>query len=559
MSSSSALRRWGPTLGIAVLGFAATVTNLKNQFTYDDIPIITENPSVKSLHTPWVVFTEPYWPKPYRPDLYRPLSTLSLAAQYRLGGGRPWVFHAVSILEYVLVCVALYRLAAGLLAPPAAWISAALFAVHPVHVEATAIGVNQSELLVALLLILAVYRYLAQRIAGDIRTGTAVGLTTLYVAACLVKENGIVLPGLLVAAELTVIRDGRRWKDRLSALRPFYLGLTLAAVAFLKVRSLILESVAGTYVGETFRGLTSWQRAMTMLGVVKDWLRLMLLPLHLQTDYTPREIEGAVQWGSEQTLGLVLLLALVGITLLALRRRPVAGFGLLWVGVALVPVSNVLIPTGIALAERSLFLASAGMMMLVGVGIEWLDFRLKPAAARLAVTTALGALIIAAGTFSARRQFIWRDQHTLFNAMKDEAPLSYKAHWGIGYLLFKDGQQGAAEREYRTAISLFPYSAPLYANLADRYREAGFCEPAIPLYYHSLMLLPEQAGTRSSLIACLTYLGNYPAARRLIRLGYAFEKDLKNLDRFRRTVDSAVAVGAPPRTVRFTVDTTAGK
>ena len=75
-------------------------------------------------------------------------------------------FHLASVLLYAAVCAAFFSVAVGLLPLPAAWLAAALFAVHPLHVEVVGNVVGQSELWAALFLLLAVTVFLRARSDG---------------------------------------------------------------------------------------------------------------------------------------------------------------------------------------------------------------------------------------------------------------------------------------------------------------------------------------------------------------------------------------------------------
>jgi hypothetical protein len=121
---------------VCALALAASITSISNGFAFDDVHIIAENGTVHSLTHWWRFFAESYWPPAKGGDLYRPISMLGFAIQWFLGGGHPLLFHTVSILLYALVCLALTWVATAILPLGAAWLVGALFAIHPLHVEA---------------------------------------------------------------------------------------------------------------------------------------------------------------------------------------------------------------------------------------------------------------------------------------------------------------------------------------------------------------------------------------------------------------------------------------
>src|SRR5262249_8893391 len=159
---------------------------------------------------------------------------------------------------------------------------AVLFAAHPVHVEAIALGVNQGELLVALVAIGMTSRYVVRRLGSGLTVGDWVLLALLYAFAALTKENGFVLPGLLVAAELFVVRPRAKRDESAgdaSSTRSLVAGfaaLTAVGVALLVVRMAILNgSAAGAVPAEALVGVGFGRRVLTMLQVVPTWLRLL--------------------------------------------------------------------------------------------------------------------------------------------------------------------------------------------------------------------------------------------------------------------------------------------
>ncbi len=193
---------------IALLAFLSSATSLGNGFVYDDRPIIEGNPRVHTLARWWEAFGESYWPSGWGDTNYRPLTSLSFAVQWALGDGKPGIFHAINVALYLASCVGVLILARRVLPSRAAWVVAALFAAHPVHVEATGNVVGQSELMVALCTTLAVAAYIRARVDKSERQmnwPTIALIATLYAVAAFSKETGFLLPGLLLAAEATIV------------------------------------------------------------------------------------------------------------------------------------------------------------------------------------------------------------------------------------------------------------------------------------------------------------------------------------------------------------------
>ena len=552
----SGRRSWLAPALVLALSLGASLPVVVNGLVQDDVPIIVQNPAVHQLSTIPVHFRQPYWPMPYSPDLYRPFSSTLFTLEWVASHGRFWFFHATSVALYAAVCLAVLALFRRLLPPRAALGAAALFAVHPVHVESIAPAVNQSELVAALCVILAVCRYLDWRTtaAAPSRKQVAI-LTTTYAAACLFKESGIVLPGLLAAAELTLVRDLRPLSARLRQLWPLAIALALTGAGFIALRTSVLGSLAGTFTAEAFRGLSSGERVLTMLGVVPEWARLFLWPAHLQADYSPQEIIGTTSWGLGQTVGLAILAPTVILTLTGIRRHAAASFGMLWAAIAILPVSNLLVPTGIALAERTLFLPSVGVVLALGAGLAAIAARLDGAAPRirLASLAALVLLVLAGAARSAFRYRIWHDTLTFTQRTVEDAPTSYRARAALGETMFFLRQKRTGEHLLREAIRLYPDGYVTYAILADHYRLADLCPPAIPLYHQALDLAPKAADVRASLIACQLHVADYRGARDVAAGGVAAGAWPAMFRGFERTADSATAAAAPPGTVRVKV------
>lgn len=545
----------GPAFLVLAVALAASATSLGNGFAFDDRWIIQFNGRVHGIGRWAEIFRESYWPV-LSNGLYRPLVSVGYAFQWTLGKGSPAPFHAVNVIMYAGACLAFWRLALRVLPEWAALAAAALFAAHPVHVEATGNVVGQAELACTMLLCAAASLYIGWRndgrLASDARAPgwpRVLALALLYAGATLYKEQGIVLIALLAAAELTVVADARAPRVRLAAVRPVYLTMLLVAVLLLVVRWRVLGQLSGDVPISVLEGLSMPERTVGMLGLVPELVRLLLWPAALSADYGPRHVTFVPAWTAAAVVGLVIVLGVVALAVRARRVQRAIAFGVAWLAVTWAPVSNVLIPSGILLAERTLFAPSAGVVLAVAGLIAWAarreDMReLPPRTVRL--LAAMLVLVVAAGTVrSATRQLVWKNNDVLFRQMVEDAPLSARAHYALGGHLFERGQLKDAEQEWRMAIALDSTAWRIQIDLADRYRAAELCAPAEPLYRRALAGEPKAERARLGLVVCLRARGAHEEATRqaleALRVDATPRSGLRLLRYLRAPNDSAAA------------------
>ena len=506
---------WPHALLVACLALAASANSVGNAFVYDDVTLIQNAARVHSLDGWWREFGRTYWPGG---DGYRPLTVIAWRVEWLIGGGSPAFFHATNVVLHVAGSVAVLWLALAVLAVTPATIAAALYAVHPVHVEAVANVVGQSELAAALLAVLAVAIYLHGRTSGRLSTGRWIAVGVLYGLACLIKEHAIVLPALLVAAELTVVRDLAPRAERVARLRLPLLILALIASGYLLARSrVVIDGLSGfrPFVVFDVLNLSATNRVLTMIGAAPEWVRLLLWPQRLATQYAPPEIEIAQGLSVALLPGLLVLVGLIALMLATWRRSPVTGFGIAWVIITLLPASNFIVPAGFIIAERTLLLPSVGAMIAVASAIPWLEQAVAGRrGARIAATIAVASVVLLGVVHSARRNTVWRNEDRLWRQGVVDSPNSYLAHFRLGLHLLSSGAYREGETHYRRAIDLFPYDPTMAYSFAEQLRTAGRCDAAMPIYRWLFEASPESRRGHIGYAACLLDARRYDEARR---------------------------------------------
>ena len=507
---------WLQVLAVAGLALAASANSIANGYAYDDVALIQNASRVQSWAGWWREFAQTYWPGG---DGYRPLTLIGWRAQWAFGDGAPLTFHVVNVVLHVATSVGVLWMASAVLPLLAAWTAAALYAVHPVHVEAVANVVGQSELVVAMLVVLAVGLYLHARATGP---GTVsrqrwVVIGTLYATACLFKEHAIVLPALLLLAEATVARNDAPLRARLTTIRRPVLALFLVAACYLLARSRVVPGgLSGFRPFIVFEALqlSTTDRVLTMVGAAPEWLRLLLWPARLVTQYAPPDIEVAQGPSVAQLPGLITLLGTVGLMIVCWRKSPATSFGIGWLILTLLPTSNFLVPAGFILAERTLLLPSVGAMIAVASALWWIWQRFEAHRSVRVAVASVFVLVLALGIArSFTRNRVWRDDDRLWRQGVLDSPDSYLAHFRLGLHLLSQQQQRQGEVHYRRAIALFPHDPIMGYSFAEQLRVAGNCDAAIPIYHWVFEAWPDSRRGHIGFAACLLEKGRFDEAR----------------------------------------------
>ena len=390
---------------VAVCAVVVYLGALWNRFALDDVPIVVLNPLVAHPSGLWRAFAAPYWPPEFGGHMYRPLVIASFAID-RLVDGAVW-YHAVNLLWHAGAAVAVAALARRWLDPAGALVAGLLFAVDPVHVEAVANVVGRAELMAAVFSVLTVYAALAGKPAVWSAAAFALGLLS--------KENAAVAPALVVWAwMLGLERPERR---RMVSLVTSWV---VVGAAYGVIRALVRHPFGGyTGIAPMFVGQSWLTVRLTAIAALADVARLLVFPLTLRVDYSPNErtvVTSPLDWRFAGGLACVLLWC--GLLVFAWRRRrKVEAFGIGWIGVAFLPVANLLYATGFYVAERTLYLPSVGLVLAATAALVRLaHHRLRPVVAALCV---LGAVR------SALRVPVWRDDNAVTTSLLDDSPASY--------------------------------------------------------------------------------------------------------------------------------------
>ncbi|XP_011743802.2 protein O-mannosyl-transferase TMTC1 isoform X4 [Macaca nemestrina] len=517
--------------GLAPAGAAALLAgasclcygrSLQGEFVHDDVWAIVNNPDVRpGAPLRWSIFTNDFWGKGMAENTshksYRPLCVLTFKLNIFLTGMNPFYFHAVNVILHCLVTLVLMYTCdktvfknRGL-----AFVTALLFAVHPIHTEAVAGIVGRADVLACLLFLLAFLSYnrsLDQGCVGESFPSTVSPfflLFSLFLGTCamLVKETGITVFGVCLVYDLFSLSNKEdKSYLRASSNRNFLLTMR----PFLKRAILVLSYVLvilyfRLWIMGGSMPLFSEQdnpasfspyiltRFLTYSYLLAFNVWLLLAPVTLCYDWQVGSIplvETIWDMRNLATILLAVVMALLSLHCLAAFKRlehKEVLVGLLFLVFPFIPASNLFFRVGFVVAERVLYMPSMGYCILFVHGLSklcsWLN---RCGATTLIVSTVLLLLLFSWKTV--KQNEIWLSRESLFRSGVQTLPHNAKVHYNYANFLKDQGRNKEAIYHYRTALKLYPRHASALNNLGTLIRDTAEAK----MYYQKALQLHPQ-------------------------------------------------------------------
>jgi Tfp pilus assembly protein PilF len=491
-------RAWALLTLAAVLAYLPA---LGSGFIWDDDAYVTQNMALRSARG-----LARIWLQPGATPQYYPLVHTTFWLEYHLWGLSPLGFHLVNVVLHAatafLVLLALRRLQV----PGAAFV-AALFLLHPVHVESVAWITERKNVLSALLYMAALYTYLPLAGLGGgepSRRGRLYGLSlSLFVGALLSKTVAASLPAALLL--LVYWKRGRVTPRDVRPLAPFFvLGAVLGlATAYVEKHHVGAHGVDWS--------LSPAQRVLIAGRALWFYAAKLVWPAPLTFIYPRWTIDAGLAAAYLYPAAAVMLTAALWVLRGRLGRGPLVA--ILYFGGTLVPALGFfdVYPMRYSfVADHFQYVASLGLLTLLGAAAAHATAGRPPTSRRAAACVLLAMLGVL--TFGQTR--IYRDQETLWRDTIAKNPEAWMAHHNLGGVLEQQSRDEEALAQYREALRLKPDFADVHNNVGNILARHGELGPAIVSYETSLRLLPEQAEAHSNLGAALAAQGRYAEAMR---------------------------------------------
>jgi Flp pilus assembly protein TadD len=485
----------------------------------DDGVYVSDNPNVQQ----GLSLRNLKWSCQFQDGNWIPLTWLSLMLDADLSGPSPRGYHITNVLLHVVNTLILFVLltrATGEAVKSA--IVAALFGLHPLHVESVAWITERKDVLSTLFGLASLWGYVEYAIrrsrtvtpldsgtTGRLESrfdGRAIWLLTAsfvcLAASLLSKATLVTLPFVFLLLDFWPLgRWNERWGRLVAEKTPFFL---LTAV-FSVIAALAQR---GSHSVAALDAVSFPTRCANALAAYAAYLGHTVVPFHLAIYYPhPGELL------SIGTVGLaVVVLAAISLFAVASRRRlPFVFVGWAWYLGTLVPMIGLVQIGTQQMADRYTYFPLIGIF----IGVTWLIGALAVAQSipeRVAGWGAAG-LLVALGSAAFVQASYWRDNVTLFRHAVESTGENPLAEGALGYALMLRGQGKEGIAHLESAAQLGPYDPQVRYVLALALQGAGRFDEAVVHYQRALALNDNHAEAHTNLAIILSQLHRYGEAK----------------------------------------------
>jgi len=483
-----------------------------NFISCDDPDYVTANPQVQAGLT----WESVKWAFSHMvASNWHPVTMLSHMLDCQLFGLNPWGHHLTNVLLHAFNTALVFLLLRRLTS--AVWRSfmvAALFAVHPLHVESVAWVAERKDVLSGFFGLLSLIFYVRYAQAKQILNSQ---LSTLnYFLALLFLALGLMSKPMLVTWPFVMLLLDYWPLGRIptSDFRPLKIR-SLSPLLWEKLPFFALAGLSScvTFVVQKYGGAFALIETPSLgarvgnalISYCRYWEKLCW-PTDLAVFYPHPGV-----WPLAEVLLAGLLLVILSVFFFVKRRQyPFLLVGWLWFGGTLVPVIGLVQVGGQAMADRYAYLPSLGMLILAVWGAcelsrQWRGRRIVWSATGFAATVVCLVLT--------RQQLgYWQSSETLFQHAIAVTENNYFAHYGLGTALFVKGQTEEAINQYQEAIRLKPDYAEAYDNLGAAFDKQGQLDEAIRQYQETIRIAPGYAQAHYNLGTALGRTGRMDEA-----------------------------------------------
>jgi tetratricopeptide (TPR) repeat protein len=448
---------------------------------YDDPGYVAGNRNIQTgitLESVKWAFTTGYFGN------WNPLTWLSYMLDWQLFGSNPADFHLINLFFHIANVLLLFFVLKQM--TNAIWQSAfvaALFALHPLHVEAVAWVSGRKDVLSTFFWLLTMWAYL--HYVKQPRVSRYLLVLLFFVMGIMAKPMLVTLPFVLLLLDYWPFERKISWRLLVEKIPFIILTAIFSVIAF------FTQSGRGM---TTFTKFSLKFRIYNALISYLEYIEKMFYPSHLAAFYPHPFKDVSVLYA---VISAAVLLAVTILVLLFAKNRRYLVTGWFWYLGTLVPVIGIIQVGSHAMADRYSYITLIGLFII----IAWLlpELLAKWPQRKIALGLSMILILTTLGICAHRQTSYWKNSITLFSHAIEATQNNYLAYYNLGTAYNDIGRYPEAIEELKQAIKITPYYADAYYNLGVAYGNLSRHTEAIEAFTQFINIKPDDADAHYNL------------------------------------------------------------
>ena len=481
-----------------VLATAAVYWHVQNNnfIDFDDPLYVTENRNIQAGLTSdaikWAFTTSHAYN-------WHPVTWLSHILDFRLFGLNPRGHHLTNLIFHVANTLLLFlvlRLMTNTL-----WRSAfvaALFALHPLHVESVAWVSERKDVLSTFFWLLTIWFYI--RYTRIPKFNTYFPVMAVFAVGLMAKQMLVTLPFVLLLLDYwpldRFVLPQKERKNKISSTKKtfYYCLLEKLPLLVLSFSACLIVLYVQSKAALVRSQIPVINRLGNVIMAYIEYILKMFYPVHLGILY-PYPLTGPVLWKVAAGGGLLLCITIAVLRFSKNRRWLVVGW--FWFVGTLVPVIGI-VQVGLqAIADRYTYVPLIGLFIILAWATPELTEKLRYQKAILAVSALV--ILSSLSVLTYKQVFRWKDSITLFEYTAAVTEDNDIMHYSLGRLLLARGDVEQTIFHWTEALRIKPDQPTIHKQLAVLFTQRGDIDGAIDHYREVLKYRPDDAFSRNNL------------------------------------------------------------
>ena len=471
---------------LCCVGIIIYSNTFHSSFHFDDTGFIVENVSIRYLADLKAIWN--YWASRF-------ITFLTFAVNYQINGLNVFGYHLVNLTIHIGSSIGVFWLTLLILSTPnikdepiskhslpIALFTGLIFLSHPIQTESVTYIFQRASCLAGFFYILSVCLYLKSRLLQQENkpsSGWYILSLVFCLLAMLTKENTLTLPLMIFLCEFCFFKK-RRYRYTIA----FLILLPIVPILLVLTKSVLSRDVETLITHGTY---PEFYYFLTQFRIMSTYIRLSFIPIHQNLEYDYPLIK---TFFDASALTSILALAIIFISSIKLfNRYRLISFGIFWFFITILPESSLIHVKKDVIFEHWLYLPLVGYsLFLVTTAYQLLGKK-----GFKSMVIVLLILVACYSSLTYARNFIWKDEITLWNDTVRKSPQAPRPYIILGLAYGDKGDYDKAISNYNKAIQLIPNNAHPYNGRGLAYAAKGDYDQAISDYNKSIRLDPGYA------------------------------------------------------------------